>query len=248
MGNFTRRSGALAFLAACTLLFVSCGGGGGGHHGGGGGGGGGEADLNSAPGQPALYTYFSGSHQASGTATDSAGNKYTAQFSTVPNAGTSTFNGQAGAYSSLVTLTIDENGAPFFSSSYTVYYLLSPTWEPLGAVFNSGTPYAVVTSFQQMPATITVGGSGPLYDMTYYHDSTMSATDGSLSVTYSVTANNSTSLHLCLQYALSGVTAQGSTDGLVDGTETDCYREFSNGTLTLYELTITNASGTLSFQ
>jgi len=41
------------------------------------------------------------------------------------------------------------------------------------------------------------------------------------------------SVLLCLEPQITGVSGQGGADGLVDGTETDCYTVDSAGTATL---------------
>jgi len=245
MGNFARRGGALAFLAACVMLFVSCGGGGG-HHGGGGGGG---ADLNSAPGEAALAAWLQASQ--SYNVMDSTGT-YSLAASFTPNAGTTTFNGQANASSRVVTITITENGNPFYSTTYTDYYLLNPNWTPLGAVWSpNGIPYLLVISgsFQEIPATINVGDAGAVFDATYYHNSSQGASEASLSVTYAVTAHNANNLNFCLTYTVSNVTASGAADGIVPGYQMYCFHVDGSGNANLNSWTLydANTGQTLTF-
>ncbi|HXY22621.1 MAG TPA: hypothetical protein VEI29_08045, partial [Burkholderiaceae bacterium] len=101
MGNYARRGGALAFLAACVMLFVSCGGGGG-HHGGGGG-----ADLNSAPGEAALAAWLQASQ--SYNVMDTTGTYSLAASFTPQGACTGTFNGLQGVCSRTVAITVTKN-------------------------------------------------------------------------------------------------------------------------------------------
>ena len=55
----------------------------------------------------AMATYRQGAHKYTLKAT-SAGNSYTLQVSSIPNAGTTKFNGAAPAYSSADTVTLDD--------------------------------------------------------------------------------------------------------------------------------------------
>jgi hypothetical protein len=220
----------------------ACGGGGGS----GGGGGGPPANLSSAPGEKSLDDYRQVSHQYTLNASNS-GNTYTIQLSSVPNSGTTTFNGSAPAYSSTNTLALSKNGVLVTNSISTLYYLLNP-FVPLGAVSSTGTPFAVVTSFFPYPATLNVGDSGAVDNLTFYHDSTMSTLDADETNTYSVAANNSTSLLLCLNSTTSSVTAQGTADGMADATESDCYTISGSGTVSLVSITLTVNGVTLNFK
>ena len=64
---------------------------------------------------------------------------------------------------------------------------------------------------------------------------------------YSVIANDSTSLLLCLHSTISGVTAQGTTDGLANGTETDCYAVDASGHAELASIALTIDGTALTF-
>ena len=174
------------------------------------------------------------------------GNNYNLVASFTPNAGTTTFNGQANASSRVVTITITENGNPFYSTTYTDYYLLNPNWTPLGTTWPSGTPYLLVNSgsFQELPATINVGDSGPVFNATYYHNNSNPPTqDATLAVTYSVSAHNANNLNFCLEFDIpsASVTAQGTSDGIVPGSQTYCFHVDAAGNANLNSWTVYNA-------
>jgi hypothetical protein len=237
MTGIVHISSVLSFLAV-----ASCGGGGGG-----GGGTPPPMNLSSAPGEAALVGYLQSSHQATLNASDNSGNTYTIQLSRVPNAGTTTFNGSAPAYSTVDTLTLDKNGVLVGNSISTGYYLLNP-YVPLGSASSTGSPFGIVTSFTPFPTTLNVGSSGPVDDVTYYHDSTQTALDADEVGTYSVTANNSATLNLCLNFVVSNVSALGTNDGLADDTESDCYTVDASGNVTLDTITLSVNGVTLNFQ
>ncbi len=203
----------------------------------------GTPPLSSAPGEAAFVNYLQGAHHYTLSATDSSGNQYAIQFTSQPNAATSTFNGKAPAYSTMDTLSLEENGVLIANSISTSYYFLNP-YVPLGKTFSIGTPYGLVTSSTPIPATLNVGNTGPVYSLTYYHDSTMTAIDANETVTYSVDANNATTLLMCLNFVLSDVTLVGGADGLVPGAEeTDCYSVDASGSATLVSIAITVSTG-----
>jgi hypothetical protein len=193
-----------------------------------------------------MATYLQASHKYTLKA-GNGGNSYTLQVSTVPNPGTTKFNGSAPAYSSVDTVTLEENGASLANHTSTDYFLLNP-YVPLGRVSSSGSPYGVVTSSTPLPTTFDVGSSGSLDSMTYYHDSSMSVTDADEAATYSVKANNTTTLLMCLDSTISNLTAQGTADDLVDDGETDCYAVDDAGNATLVSVVLTVNGTTLTFQ
>jgi hypothetical protein len=204
------------------------------------------ANLSSAPGESALVNYLQGVHQYTLSATDSSGTNYTVQLSSQPNAGTTMFNGAAPAYSTVDTLTLNKNGVLAATSISTGYYLLNP-YVPLGTTFSTGTPYALVTSSTPFPTSLNVGDTGPVDDLTYYHDSSMAIIDANETGTYSVEANNSTTLLMCLNFVVSNVTAQDMADGLADNTETDCYGVDASGNTALVSIALTVNGETLKF-
>ena len=166
------------------------------------------------------------------------GSTYTAIFSQTPNSGTVTFNGQV-AYSSVTSLTILQNGVTVAAETSTDYYLENP-YTPLGTsgtvngngwvfIFNSVTP---------LPTTLNVGDSGPLGSGTYY-DSVTNAMIGSLTSTYSVRANDSTSLLL-------NVYASGTLNGNQES-ETLTYTVDASGNIALSLVQVTENGQTYTF-
>jgi hypothetical protein len=203
-------------------------------------------NLSSAPGDIAWANYLRASHKYTLSASN-GGNSYTLQVSRTPNAGTTKFNGSAPAYSSIDNFTLDENGVRLANSASTDYFLLNP-YVPLGKVSSSGSPYGVVTSSAPLPTTLDVGSSGDMDSLTYYHDSSMSTLDAHEDVTYSVKANNPTTLLMCLDSSITSVTVQGAADDLVDDAETDCYRVDAAGNSELVSITLMVNGTTLTFE
>jgi hypothetical protein len=216
---------------------------------GGGGYGGGmtNAYLSSAPGDAAMAAFLQADHHLMLSATDSASNSYTLQIDQVANAGTTTFNGVGPAYSDTATVLLTQNATQIGSSVDTSYYLLNPVM-PLGKVNSTGSPYAIVTSSTPIPMTLTVGNSGAFDNVTYYHDSTMAVLDANEVSTYTVTSRDSMSLLYCVQAVISGTTTQGITDGMADGTETDCYAVTAAGMATAVSVSISAGGVTLTFK
>ena len=204
------------------------------------------ANIASAPGETAMATYRQGAHKYTFEASN-AGNSYILQVSSVPNAGTTKFNGAAPAYSSVDTVTLEENGQVIANTVSTDYFLLNP-YVPLGRVSGTGSPYGVVSSSSPLPSTLDVGSSGSVDSLTYYHDSTRSTVDGDESVEYSVKSNNATTLLLCLDSSVTNVTAQGTVDDLIDDTESDCYTVDAAGNAALVSSTLTVNNVTLTFE
>jgi hypothetical protein len=211
----------------------------------GGGGGSSAPNLSSAPGESAISAYVQANHQSSLNATDGVGNTYNLQISSVPNSGTTTFNGQT-ANSTVDTGNFSHNGLLQSNDITTEYYTLNP-YTPLGSVSNTGTPYEIVTSFSALPATVTVGATGAFASSIFYHDSTQAVIDANSTETFSVKANNSKTLLVCLNFVISNVTAQGTADGLVNSTESDCYTVDAAGNANLSTIAVTVNGTTLNF-
>ena len=193
-----------------------------------------------------MASYLQASHKYT-LKVSNGGNSYTLQVSTVPTPGRSSFNGSAPAYSSVDTVTLDENGVTLANNTSTDYFLLNP-YVPLGRVSSTGSPYGVVTSSVPLPPTFDVGSSGSMDSMTYYHDSSMSLLDADEAATYSVKANNTTTLHVCMDSTITNVTAQGTADDLVDDGESDCYRIDDAGNTALVSVTLTINGTILTFE
>ena len=239
-------SGALLCRAALWLsaiflcLLAACGGGGGG------GGSSSPPNLNSAPGAAAVNAYVQASHSNTLNARDQSGNNWTAQLSTMPNPGTTTFNGIPNVSTAVQTVNIFENGVLAGNDIRTNYFLVNP-YQPLGDVFTTG-PVEIVSGGSPLPMTITVGQSGPLDTVTAYHDSTQSTVDATEVETFSVVANNPTTLLFCVNTVTSNVTAQGNLDGFSASTESDCYAVDASGNANLVKVVLTINGVTLTFQ
>jgi hypothetical protein len=233
---------ALVSTILGAAMLAGCGGGG---YGSGGGGGGGY--LSMAPGDAAVAAFLQADHHLMLSATDSSSNTYSLQLDEVANAGTTTFNGMGPADSNTATIALSKNGMLVASTMDTSYYLLNPVM-PLGKVNSTGSPYSIVTSSTPIPMTLTVGSSGSVDSVTYYHDSSMAVLDANEVITYTVTLGDAMSLRYCVQSVISGTTAQGALDGMADGTETDCYAVTAAGMATVASITVTAGGVTLMFQ
>jgi len=171
------------------------------------------------------------------SATDSSGNVYTVTYSST-SGGMAMFGGQ-NASTSMIAITIAENGAVIATEDSTAYYLTSP-FSPLGLTgTTNGTAWtATITSYTPLPATLMVGASGPLESVTYTDG--MGTNIGSLTETYTVTADSPSALFL-------NIDAAGSING-VQETETLTYSVASDGTVgALVKAQITVNGTTLTF-
>jgi hypothetical protein len=238
---------SLTFLGACNGSGYSGAAAGSGAYGGPGGGGGAGSNLVSAPGDSALAMYLQRQNETWLNATDS-GSTYSLVVLDKPNSGTTSFDGSGPAYSTDVTVTVAKTGDMYVANLVSTNYFLLDPYVPLGKSYgNAGTPYAIVNSPSPLPATLTVGASGPLATAFIYHDATKATLDGDLTTTYSVKANNASTVLFCINSVVSGVTSQGTADGLSDGTETDCYSVSATGTVNLVAVTMTVNGVTLNF-
>lgn len=170
------------------------------------------------------------------TATDSSGNTWTATYSSTAG-GTAMFNGQT-ASTSLIALTVSENGTVVATEDSTAYYLANP-YSPLGiSGTTSGTTWtAIINSFTPLPTTLMVGSAGPVLSATYYENG---VSIGGLTETYTVTEDSPTALFL-------NIDAAGAING-VQETETLTYSIGSDGTVSaLVQAQITVNGTTLTF-
>jgi hypothetical protein len=222
-----RRSVLVAL--SITLVMAACGGGGGGSSG----------SMSQQKLQSAQAPQQPWSVPATTlTATDSSGNTWTATYSQTPNAGTANFDGQT-AFTSNVSLTILENGMTVATEVSTAYYLENPFVAlGLSGSTNGQSWVFIYNGTDPLPATLTVGDSGPVGSGTYYDANTM-AVLGSLTTTYSVAANDSVSL-LLNEYA------SGSINGNAES-ETITYTVGASGSVSLSSVQITVGGETLTF-
>jgi hypothetical protein len=248
------RAHLLATLGISLAVLGGCSGGGGysggssgsGAYGGPGGAGGTSSSLKSAPGDSAVAKYLQRQNETWLNATDS-GNAYSLVVLNKPNAGTTTFNGSGPAYSMDVTATVAKGGDMYVANFVSTNYFLLNPYVPLGKVYGTGTPYAVVNSPTPLPSTLTVGSSGTIETAFIYHDATQATADGNMSIAYSVKPNNASTILFCLETVVYGVTTQGTSDGLADGSETDCYSVSLTGDVNLVSVTMTVNGVTLNF-
>jgi hypothetical protein len=170
------------------------------------------------------------------TATDSSGNTYSLTVSNSPG-GSMTFNGQV-ADTSVLALSLSENGVAVSTDDTTAYYLTDP-YSPLGlsGTTNGVAWTAVVTSYTPFPTTLTVGSSGSLMSANY--EDSMGNVIGGLTETYTVTADTPSDLLL-------NIDASGSVNG-TSVTETLTYSITSTGVLSLAQAQITVNGVTLAF-
>jgi hypothetical protein len=217
-----------AHLSLLTVLAIAgCGGGGGGSNPAP------QQNLQSAraPSQPMTIP------STTLSATDGSGNTYTINYSSTPG-GMAMFNGQS-ASTSMIALTVSENGAVVATEDSTAYYLANP-YSPLGlSGTTSGVAWtAAITGSSLVPTMLTVGESGSLYSFIYRDG--MGNTIGSLTETYTVTADSPSALFL-------NIDAAGSING-VQETETLTYSVASDGTVqALVQAQITFNGTTLTF-
>lgn len=212
---------------------------------GGGGGGSSAPNLQFAPGAAAINSYSQASHSYSMN-TSYNGHNWSLTLSDTPSGTTTTFLSQS-AYYTTDSLNLYEDGVLVVNSISTTYYTLNPYTE-LGGVDSSGTPFIVVTSSSAIPSTINVGDSGPIESGIYYHDSNQNVTDANFTTTYTVAGYSPSAVKFCSNIVISGVTAQGTTDGLINSTETDCYSVTSSGTANLISITLNIGGSVLTFK
>jgi hypothetical protein len=172
------------------------------------------------------------------SATDANGNTWTVVYG-VAAAGMAMFNGQ-NANTDAISLTISENGVVAATEDSTSYYLTNP-YSPLGlSGTTNGTAWIfLVTGYTPFPATLTVGDSGPVSSGTYY-DGTGTVITGSLTQTYTVTADSPTDLLL-------NIDAAGTNNGN-QISETITYSITSTGAAALVEVVLTVNGETLDFK
>jgi hypothetical protein len=235
----------LTFALLSLACVSSCGGGGSGGSNSGSGGVN-ASNLSSAPGGSIFGDYLQKPGQTALVATDDSGNSYTLDVEISPYSGITTFNNVFNVYETEIFLTLQKNGVIALQAMTNDFYLLNP-YQPVGSAGVTLTPYQVVVSSNPLPSTLNIGDSGPLYSATTYHDPNKTALDGTEIATYTVMENDATTIRLCFDSTISGVTTQGTADGLADGTESDCYSVDSSGNMQLIGVAITAGAVTLDF-
>jgi len=208
----------------------------------------------SVPGKAAWTAWMRAEHQDTLNATDTEGNTYYLQIRSTPGAGTPAFAGPADASRSVVSLTITKNGTPYLALMYPDYDILRPSRETLPEQKSDATSFSALraNSLEPLPATLTAGDSGLLYEMISFHDSSMQTVDASRTVTYFVSSNSATALNLCLVHEVADprISPQRKIDGFVPSARTICYRvdEAGNAALAKIFLFEQNSGRTLAFE
>jgi len=167
-----------------------------------------------------------------------SGDPVTLELSETPNTGTATFAGQV-AETGDISLSVLEGNTPVVSQTVTGYYLTDP-YTPLGLslTVNGVSEQVRFSSINLPPATLTVGSSGPLTSGVYYAADGVTVI-GSIMETYSVTANDPTSV----KYS---VTATGTVNG-TPTSETDVYTVSASGSVALIEVDLLLNGQTVQF-
>jgi hypothetical protein len=189
--------------------------------------------MNSAPRPSEPFSIPSTTLTASAN-----GNTYSLTYSVTANSGSASFDGQM-AQSSVISVTVAENGTPLPTQTTTAWYLTNP-YVPLGLSGTAnGTAFEVIfNSINPFPSTLTVGESGTLASGTFYTPGSNTAI-GSLSVTYAVEANNSSSL--LLKVSSSATVATNPLPEVI------AYAVDASGHLSLSSIQITLNGVTLTF-
>lgn len=213
----------------CLLALPACGGGGGSDSSF-------SPHVTSVPAAAAMTNFHTHPQSVTLSATDPDGNRYTVAFDLVPNQGTTMFNGMT-ATSAQITVVLSENGAPVQTDT-TLYYFNANPFEMFGNVGQAAPPYEVYGTPGMVPTTVSAGQSDGIGSSTIFHDSTAAIQDAQVTETYTATTHTADTVLFCDNFEYSNVTSQGSTDGLMDGTESDCFAIDANGGITLVEMTI----------
>ena len=222
-------------LAGCVFL-CACSGGAGSS---------GAPDLMSAPGGLAASNYFSNAQSSTLRANDSAGNSYVLKIG-ASGASSATFEGMPASVT-VQSVEIDKNGSAVVNGVSDKYFNQSP-FEIFGSQGSTGNPYITYSSPGMLPATVTVGENGPVGTGIIYHDSSKSVVDADITDTYSVAQQSPSSVLLCITSRTSNVTSSGTSDGLSDLTETDCYSDTATGSAALASVDVSVNGTTLAFR
>jgi hypothetical protein len=173
------------------------------------------------------------------TATDNSGNVFYLAISDTADAGTASFDGQMANYNTLgVAITENTNPNPVLSLGAVAFYLTSP-YSPLGEEITQNgviVETALLPSFTP-PSSLTVGDSGQLDAISYYNTSNVLI--GNATQTYSVAANNATTVLVTL-----------TTTGTINGAATSDQETFAvdtSGNVVLQSFTLTVNGEVLTF-
>jgi hypothetical protein len=170
-----------------------------------------------------------------------------AVIANLPGAKSGTFNGFAPAYAATHLQSLRSGEEPATTKAVTHYFLAHP-YMPLGKVGAEGRPFGLVTVSFGVPTTLKAGDSGPVDNLTYFHDSGNRVAEAAEATSYTVAARDARSLRLCMTSVVTGVTSQGTADGLKAGSQTDCYAVTPTGASELESVALADSPASLTFR
>ena len=203
------------------------------------------APLPVVPTAQALSAYAQSVQSNTLSARDASGNTFVVVQTSIPDAGTTTFEGRT-CNSSTSTFTLSENGVVRSTRTTTSYYTTNPYLD-LGSTSAGLGQYEVVTDPGSSPTTSTVGDTFSGGSTTTYRDSSKSVVDEVDRTTVRVLADSASSVLMCGDDTAT-VTATGIADGLSAGSGTTCYRVDTNGGVTLVSVSLNVGATTLTFR
>lgn len=162
---------------------------------------------------------------------------YNLAVTTTPG-GMTMFNGQM-ANTNVLTLTVTTRDGTLVSNEDTTAYYLTNPYAPLGfsGTTNGVAWTATVNSFTPLPATLTVGTSGPVLSANY--QDSLGNVIGNLTETYTVTAGGATALYV-------NVVSAGTLNG-TSVTSTLSFLVTNSGTIYLLEVQMTVNGMTVTY-
>jgi len=210
--------------------------------GGGGGGGSAPAPTTGAtttfPLTSAVSAFSQTSHNYSLTGS-SGGNTYGLQFNMTPGTTLQTFEGQL-ASTMVESLIVKQNGAVVDTETGTSYFQVSP-YTAFGYISTSGV-YEVSSQQQPLPASATVGQSGPLGTIKVYTDSTKTSLAATITEVWSLQADTATTAWGC----------ENGSEVFTNGSPTigiaTCYKVDTSGNVLALRLTLAINGQSLTFQ
>lgn len=197
----------------------------------------------SVPGEAAVGAFLQTRHESLLHAENGAA----ALIANLPAAKSGPFHGFAPAYAATHLQTMRSGGEPAATTAVTHYFLAKP-YMPLGKVGADGRPFGVVTVSFGFPTTLRAGDSGPVDNLTYFHDATTKIAEAAEATSYTVAARDAGSVRLCMTSVVTDVTSQGSADGLKAGSQTECYAVTPTGAAELESVALADSSASLTLR
>lgn len=180
------------------------------------------------------YAAASRSFSLSGSVTTAANTvaTYTMDYSYVPAAGTTTFEGST-VSTALQTVTVRQEGVttPLLQQSQRSYFTVQP-YAIYGSIDQTSSAYTVVSRTGSVPVTARIGQSGTLGTETEYSDSSKTTATGSSVLTWTIEADTVDTALLCIKAQFAGLSSS-----------TNCYRIDRSGSVTGLIVRITNDQG-----